>query len=137
MGNYRSSQIAIIVASAALCSSIINQSQRGTGASPSGDPEAGVLPMVWRKSIHEYFPQRFARYCSISSSNLEITCSLKSTEVAHSQQASPRQGIAPTGVWRYLLESLISWLKMKKLGDFSDTLEMAEPGTLMISEEEA
>ena len=33
----------------------------GTGVSSSGDPEAGVLPRVWRNSIPEYFtPTSFA-----------------------------------------------------------------------------
>ncbi|KAF3552601.1 hypothetical protein DY000_02006915 [Brassica cretica] len=31
-------------------------SQRGPRASPTRDPEAGVLPGVWRNSIPEYFP---------------------------------------------------------------------------------
>ncbi|KAF3571248.1 hypothetical protein F2Q69_00059621 [Brassica cretica] len=34
----------------------------GPGASPSGDPEAGVLPGVWGNSTPEYFsPTRTAR----------------------------------------------------------------------------
>ncbi|KAF2614317.1 hypothetical protein F2Q70_00011378 [Brassica cretica] len=41
------------------------------------------------------FPQQFAPYCSISSSNSGITCALKSTGVAHSQQDYLRQDIAP------------------------------------------
>ncbi|KAH0863084.1 hypothetical protein HID58_080295, partial [Brassica napus] len=41
----------------------------GTGVPSSGDPEAGVLPGVWRNSTPEYFSQQFAPYCSISSSN--------------------------------------------------------------------
>ncbi|KAF2570819.1 hypothetical protein F2Q70_00004317 [Brassica cretica] len=32
--------------------------QRGPGASPSGDPKAGVLPGIWRNSIPEYFSNK-------------------------------------------------------------------------------
>ncbi|KAF3568966.1 hypothetical protein DY000_02014360 [Brassica cretica] len=48
-----------------------------------------------------------------------ITCALKSTVVAHSQQASLRQDIAP----------------MEKLWAYDGVLEMAEPRALMFSEE--
>ncbi|KAF3566990.1 hypothetical protein DY000_02014500 [Brassica cretica] len=70
----------------------------GTGVTSSGDPEAGVLPGG-------------------------ITCALKSSGVAHSQQASLRQDIAPV--------VLRSWLWAS-----DDVLEMVEPGALMFSEEE-
>ncbi|KAF3594549.1 hypothetical protein DY000_02022347 [Brassica cretica] len=40
-----------------------------TGVLSRGDPEAGVLPGVWRNSIPEYLPQQFSPYYSISSSN--------------------------------------------------------------------
>ena len=49
-------------------------SRTGPEVLPSGDPEAGVLPGVWKNSI---------------------TCAIKSTGVSHSQQTSPRQDIAP------------------------------------------
>ncbi|KAF2559714.1 hypothetical protein F2Q68_00016334 [Brassica cretica] len=58
-----------------------------------------------------------------------ITCALKSTGVAHSQQASPRQDITPV--------ILLSRSKVAKLGAFSGALEMMEPGAMMIFEEEA
>ncbi|KAF3557672.1 hypothetical protein F2Q69_00012701 [Brassica cretica] len=32
--------------------------QRGPGTPPSGDPEAGVLPGIWRNSIPEYFSNK-------------------------------------------------------------------------------
>ncbi|KAF2556116.1 hypothetical protein F2Q68_00016164 [Brassica cretica] len=114
----------------------------GPGIFPSGDPGrllAGTLKPVSCLGFGgiQYlciFPQQFASYFSISSSNSGITCALKSTEVAHSKQAFPRQDIAPTGVWRRLFEPLTL---VVKLGDFSNALEMMEHGTPMISEEEA
>ncbi|KAF2576430.1 hypothetical protein F2Q70_00003909 [Brassica cretica] len=66
----------------------------GTGVPSSGDPEACVLPGVWRNSIPD---------------------ALKSTGVAHSQQASLRQDIAPDGE---------HWAS-------DDVLEMVEPRALM------
>ncbi|KAF3579839.1 hypothetical protein DY000_02030703 [Brassica cretica] len=50
-----------------------------------------------------------------------ITCAPNSIGVAHSQQASPEQDIAPT----------------MKPGAFSGALEITELGALVISEEEA
>ncbi|KAF2551674.1 hypothetical protein F2Q68_00034231 [Brassica cretica] len=88
-------------------------SRTGPKVLPSGDPEAGVLPGVWKNSI---------------------TCAIKSTGVSHSQQTSPRQDIAPVGTWRCLLELLMSCLKMMKLRAFSGILDMMEPGVLMISD---
>ncbi|KAF2586054.1 hypothetical protein F2Q70_00036161 [Brassica cretica] len=89
-----------------------------------------------------------------------ITCALKSTGVAHSQQASLRQDIAPvilrswvphrpepysepeggpiplfqTGVWCYRTADFLS--KMEKLWDSDGVLEPEEPGALMFPEEE-
>ncbi|KAF3554781.1 hypothetical protein F2Q69_00013879 [Brassica cretica] len=62
----------------------------GPGASLNRNLEAGILPEAWKT-----FPNQFTHYFSISSSNSGITCALKSTGVAHSQQASPAQDIAP------------------------------------------
>ncbi|KAF2582692.1 hypothetical protein F2Q68_00004751 [Brassica cretica] len=62
----------------------------GPGASLNRNLEAGVLPEAWKT-----FPNQLTHYFSISSSNSGITCALKSTGVAHSQQASPGQDIAP------------------------------------------
>ncbi|KAF3600888.1 hypothetical protein F2Q69_00036274 [Brassica cretica] len=89
-----------------------------------------------------------------------ITCALKSTGVAHSQQASLRQDIAPvilrswvprrpepysepeggpiplfqTGVCCYRTADFLS--KMEKLWDSDGVLETEEPGALMFPEEE-
>ncbi|KAF3603692.1 hypothetical protein F2Q69_00036235 [Brassica cretica] len=89
-----------------------------------------------------------------------ITCALKSTGVAHSQQAYLRQDIDPvilrsrvplrpepysepgggplslfeTGVWRYRTADFLS--KMEKLRVSDAVLETAEPGALMFPEEE-
>ncbi|KAF2561173.1 hypothetical protein F2Q70_00016941 [Brassica cretica] len=79
---------------------------RGTGVPPSGDPEnrgpssgdpeAGVLPGVWRNSIPEYFfPNSLPLIARFRHRTRGITCALKSTGVAHSKQASLRQDIAP------------------------------------------
>ncbi|KAF3588246.1 hypothetical protein F2Q69_00030360 [Brassica cretica] len=101
----------------------------GPGALRSGEP--GYLLAETQKLVSclgsgeiqylNIFPQQFAPYCSISSSNSGITCALKSTGVAHSQQASLRQDIAP----------------MKKLWASDGVLETAEPGSLMFPGEEA
>ncbi|KAF3520388.1 hypothetical protein DY000_02060321 [Brassica cretica] len=105
-----------------------NASQRGPGASPSRDPEAGVLPGVWRNSIPEYFfPNSLPLISRFRHRTRGITCALKSTEVAHTQNASPRQDIAP----------VILLSRMAKLGPFSGILEMMGPGALIITEEEA
>ncbi|KAF3538181.1 hypothetical protein F2Q69_00022572 [Brassica cretica] len=66
-----------------------------TRASPSGDPEAGVLPGVCRNSIPEYFfPNSLPFIARFRHRTRGITCALKSTGVAHSQQVFPRQDIA-------------------------------------------
>ncbi|WZZ70116.1 hypothetical protein YC2023_081486 [Brassica napus] len=68
----------------------------GTGVPSSGDPEAGVLPGVWMNSIPEYFfPNSLPLIARFRHRTWGIAYSLKSTGVAHSQQASLRQDIAP------------------------------------------
>ncbi|KAF2555245.1 hypothetical protein F2Q68_00016539 [Brassica cretica] len=109
--------------------------ETGPGALRSGEP--GYLLAGTQKPVSclgsgeiqylNIFPQQFDPYCSISSSNSGITCALKSTGVAHSQQASLRQDIAPV-----FLRS-----RMKKLWASDGVLETAEPGALMFPEEEA
>ncbi|KAF2542017.1 hypothetical protein F2Q70_00035337 [Brassica cretica] len=71
----------------------------------------------------EYFI--FAPYCSIRHRTREITCALKSTRVAYSQQASLRKDIAPV-IMRYQMEKL--WVS-------DGVLETVEPGALMFHEE--
>ncbi|KAF3603330.1 hypothetical protein F2Q69_00035031 [Brassica cretica] len=83
---------------------------RGKGAVPGTGP--GVL-----RSREPGYPL-IARFLH---GTWGITCALKSTGVTHSQQASLRQDIA----------------SMEKLWASDGVLEMAEPGALVISEEEA
>ncbi|KAF3564636.1 hypothetical protein DY000_02016330 [Brassica cretica] len=61
----------------------------------TGDPKAGVLPGVWRNSIPEFFPNSLPVIALFRHRTRGVTCALKSTGVAHSQQASLRQDIAP------------------------------------------
>ncbi|KAF2530584.1 hypothetical protein F2Q70_00029863 [Brassica cretica] len=101
----------------------------GPGVLPSRDPErllAGTQrPMSCLGSggiqYLSIFPNNFPLIARFRHRTRGITCALKSTEVSHSQQASPRQDIAPT----------------MKPGAFSGALEMAEPRSLMISKEKA
>ncbi|KAF3575972.1 hypothetical protein DY000_02030939 [Brassica cretica] len=78
----------------------------------------------------------FSPYCSILSSNSGITCALKSTGVAHSQQASLRQDIAPV-----ILRSRVSVRPEPYSEPGGGPVPLfqtgtAEPGGLMFPEEE-
>ncbi|KAF3571830.1 hypothetical protein F2Q69_00059540 [Brassica cretica] len=79
----------------------------------------GAVPCTGPKILHSGKPSLplIARFCHRTRG---ITCALKSTGVAHSQQASLRQDIAP----------------MEKLWFSDGVLETVEPGALTFPEEE-
>ncbi|KAF2563678.1 hypothetical protein F2Q70_00017428 [Brassica cretica] len=62
----------------------------GGRASLNRNLEPGVLPEAWI-----FFPTRLPLISRFRPRTRGITCALKSTRVAHSQQASPGQDIAP------------------------------------------
>ncbi|KAF2571576.1 hypothetical protein F2Q70_00002695 [Brassica cretica] len=101
----------------------------GPGVLSSGDPgrllvgprgrcPAWILDECYTRVFFPNSLPLITRFCHRTRG---ITCALKSTGVAHPQQDFPRQDIA----------------SMEKLGAFGCVLEMAEPGALVISEEEA
>ncbi|KAF3539848.1 hypothetical protein F2Q69_00023178 [Brassica cretica] len=108
----------------------------GTGVPSSGDPEAGVLPGVWRNSIPEYFPQQFAPYCSISSSNLGNNLC---TQVNRSRNRILNPGddqVSPASDRGLVLFTPLILVEDGELWASDDVLETVEPRALIFPEEE-
>ncbi|KAH0898754.1 hypothetical protein HID58_048322, partial [Brassica napus] len=122
----------------------------GPGVLPGGDP--GCLLPATQRPVYclgsggipylSIFPNSFPLIAGFRHRTRGITYAHKSTGVAHSQQDFPRQDIAPV--------ILLSWVPlrqephsepgggpMEKVGASDGVLETAEPGALVISEEEA
>ncbi|KAH0903365.1 hypothetical protein HID58_042868 [Brassica napus] len=128
----------------------------GTGPGILHSGEAGCLLAGTQRPVSCLCLPLIARFRH----RTRVTCALKSTGVAYSQQASLRQDIAPvilqswvprrpepysepeggpiplfqTGVWCYRTADFLS--KMEKLWDSDGVLELEEPGALMFPEEE-
>ncbi|KAF3571585.1 hypothetical protein F2Q69_00059539 [Brassica cretica] len=85
----------------------------------------GAVPCTGPRILHSGKPSLplIARFCHRTRG---ITYALKSTGVAHSQQASLRQDIAP----------VIMRSQMEKLWFSDGVLETVEPGALTFPEEE-